>query len=318
MTLEAFNDDLGAEAKKFVGLGWHIFPCMPGRKEPLTPRGFKDAVSDVAKVEKWWSMRPKANIGIACGASQLGVLDVDTKNGGRESFQELLKQVGEEAFNTVRARTGGGGVHFFYRTSTFKVATSAGKIAKGIDTRGDGGYVVAPPSIHESGNRYHWVDGCSPWEKPLLAFPPVLLERLNAARMESVSLPSTIQNGGRNATLASLGGMLRRRGLMEQEILPALAAVNQVRCQPPLEEAEVRSVTRSICRYPPGMAPINGLDVVRMRYMVAALDMAAKDAFTLCYELGEDPLMLPPEHLEEVSKTARELADMLRNVKGEL
>jgi hypothetical protein len=148
--------------------GRPVFPCRRD-KTPLTPHGYKDASVDPAQIFAWWgSLEPEA-LGLATGpASGLWVLDVDAPKPGREAdgrdtLAELERQHGPLPA-TVEQRTGGGGRQLFFAwpQEGHPVKNSASRIGPGLDVRGQGGYVVLPPSLHPSGNRYAWVPDRSP------------------------------------------------------------------------------------------------------------------------------------------------------------
>ena len=134
-----------------------MFPCEPGGKAPLTYNGFWDATTDSRRIATWWGRWPGANIGVPTGESSgLLVLDVDPRDGGRESLVELGRAAGPLP-ETSRARTGGGGVHVFFRyPSGEEVRNSTGRLGPGLDVRGAGGYVVVPPS--RTRGAYEWLD----------------------------------------------------------------------------------------------------------------------------------------------------------------
>ncbi len=130
--------------------GLPVFPCVPGGKEPLTRRGHLDATTDPEQIRAWWTRWPTANIGIPTGErSGILALDVDLDKGGFESLEALT---GEASLpDTYTVRTGGGGAHFYFSYPPgSNVRNSAGKLAPGLDIRGEGGYVIAPPS-HTTG-----------------------------------------------------------------------------------------------------------------------------------------------------------------------
>src|SRR5262249_15398402 len=105
-----------------------------------------------------WTQWPEANIGIATGAiSGLVVLDVDPRHGGDESLEQWKTRYGHDFLTTVTSCTGGGGWHLFYTHpgQSMQIKNKVG-LAPGLDIRGDGGYIVAPPSLHASGQRYAW------------------------------------------------------------------------------------------------------------------------------------------------------------------
>jgi hypothetical protein len=138
--------------------GFTVFPVKTATKLPLIKGWPEAATTDAGTISAWWSRWPDANIGIATGAkSGTIVLDVDVKTGGLESFEELKARIPAWP-DTLTARTGSGGLHVYFQTlDGLQVRNSAGRLAPGLDIRGEGGFVVAPPSIHPNGNRYEWI-----------------------------------------------------------------------------------------------------------------------------------------------------------------
>jgi Bifunctional DNA primase/polymerase, N-terminal len=124
-----------------------VFPCEPGAKRPLTRNGHWDATTDPRIIERWWQRWPSANVGVPTGKkSGVVVLDVDVDDGGLESLAKLERAVAP-APKTARVRTGGGGIHVFFRYPRgTEIRNSAGLLGPGLDVRGEGGYVVVPPS----------------------------------------------------------------------------------------------------------------------------------------------------------------------------
>lgn len=145
--------------------------CGSPGKHPRTEHGFQDASSDPVQVAEWWSRWPNANIGMPTGI-QTGVLvvDVDPRHGGRESLQALMDAHGGFPL-TPEVRTGSGGSHYYFKAPYPCPGNSANLLGKGIDTRGEGGYVAMPPSRHVSGGIYQWVtqDTRAPVEPPWMA-----------------------------------------------------------------------------------------------------------------------------------------------------
>jgi hypothetical protein len=153
--------------------GWPVFPChsplgrgdlctcglrdcaSPG-KHPRVRNGLNVATTDESQVRRWWQHWPRANVGIRTGAaSGLVVVDVDPAHGGTDCLESLVVAHGRFFDNTRTVRTGGGGWHFYFRHPGHLVRNDTGRrLGPGIDVRGDGGYVLAPPSLHSSGNRY--------------------------------------------------------------------------------------------------------------------------------------------------------------------
>lgn len=149
----------------YAAHGIPVFPCDPTpgdrAKRPLTPHGFKDASTDEARISAFWNRRPDALIGVPTGPpSGVFVVDVDYRADGSKNgwpvFREKLDAVMPD---TLRARSGGGGMHFFLRYPGTKLRNSEGRIGAHVDTRGDGGYIIAPPSIHPDARReYRFVN----------------------------------------------------------------------------------------------------------------------------------------------------------------
>jgi hypothetical protein len=165
--------------------GLPVFP-LHGKIPFAGTRGFYDASRDPAVIAHWWQRWPHANIGIPTGRrSGWIVLDIDGRHDGVASLKHLLEQARQRAAEEQRpfeplpptraAYTGGGGLHLVFAMRDdlefpVKNATALGDYS-GIDLRGEGGYVVVAPSLHESGQRYAWLN-----EEPLAPFPDLLAE----------------------------------------------------------------------------------------------------------------------------------------------
>jgi putative DNA primase/helicase len=239
-------------------------------KHPRTLRGLKDATTDLAKISYWWDVWRQANIGLATGFV-FWVLDIDPGKGGEDTIMALEVEHGEIP-PTWTVVTGSGGLHFWFLwLAGYGIRNSSGEtgIGPGVDVRGAGGYVVAPPSLHMSGGRYAWSEGWSPANVPLATAPAWLADLASKkARMGTAAVPlgddSVFGEGQRNEILTSLGGTMRRRGFSESAILAALRVENGGRCVPPLEDDEVAKIAASVARYQAG--PI----LLRHRPQVAA------------------------------------------------
>ena len=240
----------------YMGRGWSIIPIKPGDKRPLVRwEQFQHRPPGAAEVCDWFRAWPDAGIGIVTGTvSGLVVLDVDVRHGGDVALQQLKREHGRLP-TTVECRTGGGGRHLYFAHPGGLVRNKVG-LAPGIDIRADGGYVVAPPSLHASGLRYVWADGRAPdnigiaplpdWlrryaiDEPMRRGYPIAHWR----RLVSEGVPA----GERNNTLASLAGHLLRHRLDAAVVMELLLCWNRTRCRPPLEDEEVAAVVTSISR----------------------------------------------------------------------
>ena len=173
------NNQLARSALWYARHGWQVFPLRPHTKEPFNGLGVYSATADTDQIIDWWARWPQANIGLHCGGSGLLALDLDTY---KDSFNGdgFLKRTDEE---TLTSLTGSGGTHLIYAMPTDRKYTNAtGNLPAGIDVRGQGGYIVVPPSIHPNGNRYQWESGYGPHEIAPLPLPPALLRILDEAR----------------------------------------------------------------------------------------------------------------------------------------
>lgn len=235
--------------------------CSSPGKHPiaeLAPHGVNDATTDPSQVAQWWGLWPDANIGVATGAaSGVTVVDVDEQHGGMLSWHNLQRRHGD-VMDTWMSRTGGGGFHVWFRYEE-GLRNRVGMVP-GVDLRSDGGYVVAPPSTHVSGNPYEWLEGCKP--SASMQYPIKMPDWLitlaggNNQKERAATVVGKISDGQRNNTLASLAGSMRRRGMEEDEILAALVVVNRNRCDPPLDEREVGKIAWSIGRMAPYTAEV--------------------------------------------------------------
>jgi hypothetical protein len=133
------------------------------------------ATKDLVKVVEWARSWPAVNIGVATGqASGMIAIDIDPRHGGDKSLQDLIDIHGALPA-TWTVETGGDGLQYYFRLPSVRIA-NATKVRPGIDVRGEGGYVVAPPSVHKSGKSYAWKKGCAPGECELAPLPAWLLE----------------------------------------------------------------------------------------------------------------------------------------------
>jgi hypothetical protein len=242
---ETAAGELLAAALAYAASGLPVLPLAG--KVPRNSNGLSGASTDAATVREWWTRWPEANVGIRTGAgSDLLVLDVDAPTG----FAALKKLTDEHGAlpETPQVVTGSGGRHHWFRYPlSLDARNTAGRLGAGLDTRGEGGYVVAPPSVHpETGKVYLWI-------RPRFARaePPAWLSGGAARPKRAAAVADVIPEGKRNSELASLAGTMRRRGMSAAEVTPALEAVNSERCRPPLPRAEVAAIADGVARYEP-------------------------------------------------------------------
>lgn len=165
------NDILEA-ALSYARKGWPVFPawwpaddsggcacgntsCSSPGKHPITQHGVKDATTNEFQIRSWWEEYPSANVAVATGC-RFFVVDEDAYHGGSISREEHLSDLPPTA--TVSTGSGNGSTHRYYLIPDGVVVRNRTGLFPGIDIRGDGGYVIAPPSRHWSGGTYTWVD----------------------------------------------------------------------------------------------------------------------------------------------------------------
>lgn len=234
----------------YAARGIAVFPLHPRGKTPLTAHGLKDASTDPAAITAWWQQWSEANIGIVTGENSFWVLDIDGTE-GEKSLRALEEEHGALS-QTVEVITGGDGRHLYFQCPQQGVIfNSAGRLGRCLDVRGNGGYVVAPPSIHETGRRYEFsVDS----HDRILPAPAWLLNLIHETKKKKSSISGSewlnivkgVTEGQRNDALARLAGKLLRYGLAPFLVLELCQAWNETRCKPPLEQAEVIYTVNSI------------------------------------------------------------------------
>ena len=178
--------------------GLAVFPCLPQAKEPAVKRGFHAATTNPQTIRRFWLI-PDRNIGIATGmASRVWIADIDGEC-GEANLRRLEAQHGAlpATWESLTAR----GRHIWWRCDA-PVPCSAGKIAPGIDVRGCGGYVVAPPSIHPSGRSYEWSVDCA---DELAVAPAWLLQLARKKPAQTISQRAIANMRGRVASPGAYG-----------------------------------------------------------------------------------------------------------------
>jgi len=225
-------------APDLAKLGYPVFPV--GRnKQPSVNGGFYAATTDLSQLAEWIEEgRGDHAVAFATGLpSGVVVPDADTP----ETYEWMRKRYGEPHVKTER-----GGHWYFRHPQDGKVLSRA--LKPGLDCKGDGGYVLAPP-----GRGRTWTNGI-PDRTALPKLPDELRPRTvppGEANGSADYAGQAIPSGARNKTLASDAGSMRRRGMSEAEILAALTVANEQRCRPPLEVAEIRKIAASVARYEP-------------------------------------------------------------------
>ena len=189
-----------------------VIPILPGSKRPALTRWTEQATTDTATIKEWWDGHDDYGVGIATGpTSGFWVLDVDDF----DSFRDLEQRY-EMLPDTRTSITGSGGFHFLFRwpTDGRDIRNDAGRrLGPGLDVRGDGGQIVAPPSIHPNGNTYQWDAGLGDdiAEAPEWLLELVCAEPATETTERTVAAP-TDRPGDRWAASTTWGELLERDG----------------------------------------------------------------------------------------------------------
>jgi putative DNA primase/helicase len=260
-------------ALEYASRGWHVFP-LNGKLPFKDTHGHRDATIDAAQIRAWWKQWPNANVGIAC-SSKHGPIVVDIDG---ESGWTLLRDI---EIAPTRCATSGRPyrMHMYFGPMrngsevprTIKLKRGDQKYA--IDVLGDGGYVVAPPSVHpETQEPYFWTSNAITAPFPTVLYDLVLRTRNEQGtdrRGPAPPMPDIIAAGERDEMFTSLAGTMRRRGASEDAILAALREENATRCDPPLPDRQLRKIARSIAQKPPLLVTENLTDLGNARRFVA-------------------------------------------------
>ncbi len=250
VNIQSNENELLIAALYYRSLGWSVIPIKPKDKKPAIKwEQYQTERASEEQIRAWWKKWPRANVGIVTGAiSGIIVLDED----GPEGRQSLIDK---ELPPTTCAVTGSGGNHYVFKHPGSEVRNFARRLP-GLDLRGDGGYIVAPPSVHPSGGTYKW--GLPPeMEQPCWA--PAWLKDLlevkstssNGSRVNPGKVLAGIPEGSRDTEIFKYAASLRARGMKMEEaevlVLQAAAA-----CTPPFPREEALAKIESAWRYPNG------------------------------------------------------------------
>lgn len=229
------------EALNYSKQGFSVIPIGKDKK-PLVPwKKYQNEKASEDQIQKWFKKSKEVNVGIVTGSIS-GIVVVDVEKGGGV----------EDLPPTVISKTGGGGWHYYYKHPGFEVKNST-RIRELTDIRGDGGYVVAPPSLHKSGNNYEW--SVSPDIADFAELPAWVSEKTKKTthKMDQGNLlGKSVPEGSRNETAAKVAGKLLHdlpSELWESVGWVAFSSWNNSQNKPPLEDAELRNVWESIQKY---------------------------------------------------------------------
>jgi hypothetical protein len=217
--------------------------CDRVGKHPRIKNHLNRATSDPTQLINWWAKWQDANIGVVTG-KQAGIFVLDEDGAiGAESLLKLEEMHGPLP-ETLTARTGDGR-HLYFQYPDARIKTTNGKLAPGLDVKGENGSCNAPPSVHANGKTYQWVNA----ETPITVAPDWLLDLLTVEDVpaDADSNKDVVTEGGRNAAIyAEVCDLFKT--CKPEDVLKTALATNQRKCKPPLPDAEIRGVVASVAK----------------------------------------------------------------------
>ena len=316
-------------ALAYLGRGWSVVPghtigddglcscrqldCSPGKHPRVNWLEFQERRATERELTYWWRRWPDSNVIIITGAiSGLVVVDVDPRHGGDEAWAAFTAD--EPMPETPVSLTGGGGRHLFFAhpgqpvpngtnmlspgTETDRATGKTRKLQSGVDFRGDGGYVLAPPSTHVSGGTYEWDASAHPDDVPLPPMPDALLRLVlhhldppeggqrPPLDIEGLLFGNTlVEDGERNVELTRIAGSFARSVPDFDGLLNLVNQVNERACRPPLAAGEVKTIVRSIHRREQAQQQARAADEQEMKTLPPGIDPLAA-ATVLWQSLG--------------------------------
>ena len=262
----------------YARLQWRIFPvyeatgvnkcackdpmCQTPGKHPRISNWQEQASCEPDVIMGWLTDWPNMNIGIV-GGGPLWFLDIDAKSDGPESLASLERQYGELPHTPVSLTgSGNGSCHLVF--AGHPGIRNRANIAPGIDVRGEGGYIVAPPSRHASGEMYHWEITSMPDDVPLAPAPGWLLDMVLAPAEESEAWQpptTTVLEGSRNDTLFRMASSFKAQGFPDDTVRSLVTAFNNDHVSPPVATGELELILASVARYEQGEGALATLEV---------------------------------------------------------
>jgi hypothetical protein len=272
-----FTSGCEQAALRYCRLGWSVLPICPpdhlgvgdvhrehcehpGKAPCGEWKERQDRPLSEGEIKDRWACNCCFNVGIALGPVS-GLIGIDVDGTGADVLLEEIS--GGDLPPTLEFTTPGGGRRLLYRIpSGVTLRTTYAKPGPKQEVRfmAKGSQTVMPPSLHASGGCYRWKPGHGPDDREAAVAPPWLVERLRADGVRPLPQPGLsrapggvekIYEGSRDGTLTSIAGSMRRRGMGEEAIAAGLLVDNEDRCVPPLSEAQVWKIARSVAKYPP-------------------------------------------------------------------
>lgn len=253
---EAENEIL-ERALQYAALGLAVFPCKERGKSPAFKNWQTSATTDPEAIKTIWTRNPQYNIAIATGSTSNGLIIVDVDNhdvNGADSLAEWERKNGKLP-ETATVLTGSGGVHYYYWAQ--EPIHGATGVLPGVDIRGEGNLIVAPPSVHPNGNKYEWELSADIEDVGIADADEVVMKLINGGVKDQQSgerfqLPDIIRNGNRDTILHKLASSLQAKGRSDDEIRVYVKHINETRCDSPLDDKELDTLINSALKYEKG------------------------------------------------------------------
>lgn len=275
------------EALKYLNkYKFSVIPIRQGSKKPYIDwKEYQKRLPIEEEIKKWWSQWPRANIGIITGQiSGITVIDLDNP--------EALGYAKKQGLPLTPLVKTGKGFHPYFRYEEGVGNFQKRDDLPGIDLRGDGGYVIAPPSIHVSGKQYKWIEGKTLDDVPLATLPEWVLAHKPEDKTPIKDLYRGVSAGDRNNALTRIAGSLVNDGLPLEECIKIAKAWNTLN-KPPLPLKEVETTVKSI--YEKHHREKNNEYVQTVEAVEAVEDTAYK-----LFPITEFPLNVFPEDLRRL------------------
>jgi hypothetical protein len=227
-----------------------VIPIIVRGKVPMVRwQDYQTALPEESEILEWWTKWPEANVGIVTGKiSGITVVDVDTEAG-----LVALKKYMPELMLTPTAKTQKGGRHLYFKY--VPGLSNRVRAIDGVDVRGDGGFVVAPPSEGEHGS-YSWLEGQGLGRVDIEEMPAALVEALKApapvtSPAARVVTEESLKEGSRNDTVFHAALSLVKGGIATRgELLTLVIPIGRA-CQPPLPFKEIEIICDSALKHIP-------------------------------------------------------------------
>ena len=238
------NEELLGAALKYFKMGFSIIPVGQDKKPLIQWKEFQERKPTEEEVKGWFSNLGVTGIGIVTGKIS-GIIVLDAEAGADISGLKIPK--------TPTVTTGGGGAHYWLKYDSKEKIANGVRVFPLIDIRGEGGYIIAPPSLHPTGKLYQWAEGFGIDEVRLASVPKWLTDKLQQEKIEPSDkdwseILKGVVAGERNENAASVVGKLLAHlspGQWESFAWPALKGWN-LQNYPPLPARELKTVWESI------------------------------------------------------------------------